>query len=139
MIKILLDTNAYTAFKRGHEAVCEIIRHAHTLALNSVALGELRGGFAVGNKEEWNLHELQDFLSRSRVRQLPVDDTTAKYYAQIYKQLRAKGKPIPTNDLWIAASALQYQLPLLTFDEHFKEIDELCVGRCLQDFQLQKN
>ena len=135
MIKILLDTNAYTAFKRGHEGVCEIVRHAHTLALNSVVLGELRGGFAVGNKEEWNLRELQGFLSRPRVQQLTVDNTTAEYYARIYQQLRRKGKPIPTNDLWIAASALQHQLLLSTFDGHFKEVEGLRIGTCLQDFQ----
>ncbi|MCP4700823.1 MAG: type II toxin-antitoxin system VapC family toxin [Gammaproteobacteria bacterium] len=70
VIKILPDTNAYTAFKRGHAEVREIFRHAHTRALNSVVLGELRAGFAAGSKEEWNLNELQAFLARPRVPRL---------------------------------------------------------------------
>ena len=65
---------------------------------------------------------------------LPVEDTTADYYALVYRELRKKGRPIPTNDLWIAATALQHGLALFSYDAHFTEIDGLPVGTQWLDF-----
>ena len=123
MRQILLDTNAYTAFKRGEQSAIEIIRLAETVGLSTIVLGELLSGFSAGRQEAKNRSELAAFLDSSRVFIIPVDDKTAEYYAHIYLSLRRKGKPIPTNDLWIAAAALQHGLTVFTHDRHFFEID----------------
>lgn len=106
MSVILIDTNGYAAFKRGEPAAVEVVQRASHLAFNSVVLGELLGGFAVGSRATRNRAELQQFLASERVRLLRVDEATAEHYATVYQALRSKGRPIPTNDMWIAASAL---------------------------------
>jgi predicted nucleic acid-binding protein len=82
-----LDTNAYTAFKRNHSDAVEIIRHTPFVALNSVILGELLGGFAVGSREQFNQAELNEFLSIEKVSCLGIDTETARYYARVYSGL----------------------------------------------------
>jgi predicted nucleic acid-binding protein len=131
---ILLDTNAYTAFKRNVFDAVEIIRYAPLIAFNSVILGELLGGFSVGSKESINRSELNQFLGIEKVNCLAIDSDTAEYYAMVYQCLRKKGSPIPTNDMWIAATALQYNLALFSYDRHFQAVDGLCVGSILADF-----
>ncbi len=132
--KILIDTNAYASFKRGDMTAIEIIRYSHFIGINTIVLGELLSGFAVGNQESLNRQELETFLKSSRVKILAVDHETAEHYADIYKELRQKGKPIPTNDLWIAATAVQYNLAVFTYDEHFKVVNEIRIGNRLIDF-----
>ena len=83
------------------------MQRASQFAFNSTVLGELLAGFAVGSREVKNRAELQQFLASNRVHVLHIDDDTASYYATVYRLLRQKGQPIPTNDMWIAASALQ--------------------------------
>jgi tRNA(fMet)-specific endonuclease VapC len=131
---ILLDTNAYTAFKRNQNEAVAIIGSVDIIAINSIILGELLGGFALGNKPEINRYELEKFMESPRVKILPIDEKTSEYYAIIYAQLRKKGKPIPTNDIWIAATAMQHNLILFTYDSDFKNIDNLKLGNCLADF-----
>ena len=134
MRPILLDTNVYTAFMLGDAAVVEVMAHAERVCLNSVVLGELLGGFAAGTREAKNRAELARFLDSPRVEVLPVTTQTADSYALVYSGLRRKGKPIPTNDLWIAASALEHGAGLLTSDAHFAHIDGLRHGKTLEDF-----
>ena len=134
MRPILLDTNAYTAFMRGEAQVVEVVAHADTLYLNSVVLGELLGGFAAGTREQKNRAELARFLDSPRVEVLPITAQTADSYALVYAGLRRRGQPIPTNDLWIAASALEHGAALLTRDSHFGAIDGLRCGQQLEDF-----
>jgi len=134
VIRILLDTNAYAAFKRGQAEAVAIIQKADVVALTPVVLGELLGGFAAGAKERQNRAELNAFLSAPRVWVAPVDGVTAERYAQVYAALRAAGTPIPTNDMWIAASALQHGLRLFTFDAHFQAVPGLVVGATVADF-----
>jgi len=134
---ILLDTNAYTAFKRNKLDTLEIIRNVDIIGINSVIIGELLGGFALGNKEGINRDELQKFLSSSRIKIFNIDRETAEYYALIYKELRQKGRPIPTNDMWIAATAIQHNLILFTYDSDFLSISNLKIGNCLTDFIQQ--
>ncbi len=131
---LLLDTNAYVAFKRGIAEAKEVIRHAPLIGINSVVFGELLAGFAIGSREAVNVEELKRFMSSSRVRFFSLDDVTASYYAEIYRGLRAIGRPIPTNDMWIAATALQHDLAIMTFDEHFKAVIGLNVGKRFDDF-----
>jgi tRNA(fMet)-specific endonuclease VapC len=131
---ILLDTNAYSAFKRNVPDAIEIIRYAPVIGINSIVLGELLSGFAVGKREAINRQELKEFLGSKRVRLFTVDESTAEYYAIIYRNLRQKGQQIPTNDLWIAATALQHGLAVFTYDGHFQYVDGLNIGNRLSDF-----
>lgn len=132
--KIFIDTNAYVAFKRGSPEAVEVIRHSPFIGINAVVFGELLAGFAVGNREVQNRQELEKFLKSPRVRFFVVDHETAKHYAVIYKKLKQKGRPVPTNDLWIASTAAQYNMTVFTYDKHFKNIDEISTGQCLADF-----
>lgn len=132
---IAIDTNAYSAFKRGHTQVIEVLRHAADIMISSVVLGELLAGFASGTREQPNRRELAQFLESPRVRLVPCGAATADRYALIFASLRRKGTPIPTNDLWIAASCLEHGAALLSLDAHFLEIGGLRVGRDLADFQ----
>ena len=80
---ILLDTNAYVAFKREVPGAVEIIRYVPSIAISSIVLGELLSGFAIGTREAQNRHELAQFLASDRVRVLAVDDGTADHYAAV--------------------------------------------------------
>ena len=122
MTEILLDTNAYVAFKRGNPDAVAIFQQATAINLPTVVLGELLGGFLLGNQRERNQRELNRFLASPRVTIIAVTAETAAYYATIYQQLRQMGNPIPTNDMWIAALALQNRLPIFTYDQHFLRI-----------------
>ena len=134
MRRILADTNAYAAFKRGDTLTLEVFRHAPEIALNATVMGELLAGFAGGGHAARNRRELAEFLRSSRVRQLAVDAETAEHYAVLFSSLRKKGRPVPTNDLWIAASAMQHGYALFSFDKHFAEMENLIVGSSLEDF-----
>ncbi len=136
MRPILIDTNAYVAFKRGDEAVLEVIRHAATIALSPVVLGELIGGFDCGTQAKKNREELTQFLSSSRIRIFPVTADTSVFYGQVYASLRNKGKPIPSNDIWIAAQALENGCVVCTYDRHFQEINGLIAGASLPELML---
>jgi tRNA(fMet)-specific endonuclease VapC len=133
---LLLDTNAYTAFKRGEPEAIEILQHAPSISFDSIVFGELFSGFASGTREAQNRRELEEFCSSRRVRRLLVDNRTAEHYARISTDLRRRGRPIPTNDMWIAASTLLHDLALFTYDPHFQYIDDLVAGRTLEDFLL---
>jgi len=131
---VLLDTNAYAAFMQGAAEVIEVIAHADALFMSSIVIGELLGGFAAGTREPKNRAELAQFLASPRVAVLPVTARTSDHYALVYLGLRRKGQPIPTNDLWIAASSLEHGAALLTRDAHFAQIDGLRCGQRLEDF-----
>jgi tRNA(fMet)-specific endonuclease VapC len=132
--RILVDTNAYAAFKRGDARTREIFRYAPEIALSATVMGELLAGFACGSHGARNRRELAEFLGSPRVRQLAVDAETAEHYAVLFAGLRRKGCPVPTNDLWIAASAMQHGYAVFSFDKHFAEMDNLLVGSALDDF-----
>jgi len=134
MRPIALDTNAYTAFKRGDAAIVAVLQHAPSIIVCATVLGELLGGFAAGKRESANRIELTQFLNVPRVKVVPSTAATADLYALVYAVLRRKGKPIPTNDLWIAASSLEHGAALLTLDTHFQNIDGLRTGTRLEEF-----
>jgi tRNA(fMet)-specific endonuclease VapC len=136
MRPILIDTNAYVAFKKGDASIMEIIQHAETLAISPVVLGELLGGFECGNKTKKNLDELQQFLQSSRIRVFSMTADTAKFYSQVYLALKNKGHPIPTNDMWIAAQALENGCVLCSYDKHFKAIEGLITGVALSELSV---
>jgi predicted nucleic acid-binding protein len=134
---ILLDTNAYKAFKRNVAEAVQVIQSTPFIALNRVILGELLGGFALCTKEAINKEKLNSFLSVKNVSCLAIDSDTARHYAMVYRCLREKGNPIPTDDMWIAATTLQYGLTLFSYDKHFQAVDGLSVGSCLADFVVR--
>jgi predicted nucleic acid-binding protein len=134
MRPIALDTNTYTAFKRGDAAIVTVLQHAPSIIVCAIVLGELLGGFAAGKRESINRSELTRFINTPRVKVVPCTAATADLYALVYAALRRKGQPIPTNDLWIAASCLEHGAALLTLDVHFKNIDGLRAGAQLEDF-----
>jgi tRNA(fMet)-specific endonuclease VapC len=125
MRHVLIDTNVLADFFAGDPDTVEAFQCSKTIALNTVVLGELLAGFAAGNREAANRRLLSRFASSSRVKLLPLGAETAEHYAQVYSQLRRKGTPIPSNDMWIAASALEHGLALLTRDAHFQEVGGL--------------
>lgn len=134
---VMLDTNAYTAFKLGSAEALEIIQLAPSLAINITVLGELLAGFAVGSREAQNRAELQQFLASPRVQLRLVDEYTSQFYARVYQGLKHKGKPIPTNDMWIAASALQHGDVLFSADKHFQYVEGLVVGATVEALELR--
>jgi predicted nucleic acid-binding protein len=124
-LTLLLDTNVYSAIGRGHPKVVELVRGAEALLISAVAVGELLGGFRRGSRCNENLADLRRFLDQPRTRLVPVAWTTADRYGRIYTALREKGTPIPTNDMWIAAHALETGADLVSFDPHFRHVDGL--------------
>jgi len=126
-VRVLLDTSGYSAFKRGHAGVVELLRTASLIALNAVVLGELLSGFDGGAREERNRQELRQFLASPRVRVLDIAAETAERYALAHQALRRAGTPIPTHDIWIAASAMEHGLRVLTTDGHFGAVPLLLV------------
>lgn len=125
MSRVLLDTSAYSALLRGHASIAAIIRGADEIALTPIVLGELRVGFAGGRHRERNEGELARFLASPRVVVLPVDATTSHRYAVVFDALRRAGTPIPINDVWIAASAMQHGHSVVTTDADFRRVPQI--------------
>ena len=125
MTRVLLDTSAYAAFMRGHEDVRTAVRLADEIHLNPVVIGELLAGFMRGRHRAKNQSEMRTFLSSPRVSVFPLDEETAARYAVILNTLRNAGTPIPTNDIWIAATAMQHGLRVLTTDVHYLKVPQI--------------
>ncbi len=128
MLRITLDTSAYSAFKRGHDDVEARIRGAEEILLPSIVAGELLAGFGFGRQTARNLREFEQFLASPRVRVVPTTLETANRYAAIWATLRRKGKPIATNDLWIAASTMEHGTVLVTRDRDFERVPQILVA-----------
>jgi tRNA(fMet)-specific endonuclease VapC len=124
-VKLLLDTNAYSAIACGHPGATDLMRRAESLVFSTVVLGEVLAGFRHGSKLAENLERVRRFVAQPRVTLVPVTWTTADRYSRVYAALRRKGKPIPTNDMWIAAHALETGADLVSFDPHFRDVEGL--------------
>jgi len=124
-MKILLDANAYSQLKRGHRAIAELVRKSGAVIVSAVVAGELLYGFRRGNRYERNLRDLHLFLENPYVRFVPVTLVTADRYSRVAASLRANGRPIPTNDIWIAAHSMETGAELVSFDQHFENVDGL--------------
>ena len=124
-MKVLLDTNVYVAFHRGQREVVRHVREAESVMMSMVVVGELLYGFRYGNRYQANLERLYAFLESPVVSSVDVTLNTAERFGLISASLRRKGRPIPTNDIWIAAHAFESNAQLLTFDHHFSEVDNL--------------
>ncbi|WP_025775162.1 type II toxin-antitoxin system VapC family toxin [Neomoorella thermoacetica] len=119
----LLDTNIVIALFAGDPSITEKLTLEKKVFVPAVVLGELYFGALKSKRVENNI-SLIDSLAAERII-LGCDKNTAKYYGRIKSNLKQKGKPIPENDIWIAAVAFQHNLTLVTRDTHFKEIDGL--------------
>jgi predicted nucleic acid-binding protein len=117
-----LDTSAYSNFRRGNEELAALLDQAELVGVPTVALGELRTGFLLGGRRRRNERDLDVFLDNPVVQVLPVDSETSRQYAEIIAELRKTGTPIPTNDIWIAATAARNGTTVLTCDDHFERI-----------------
>jgi len=125
MRNLLIDTNIYAYAFNGDAKVIKVLQRAQKISICAISIGELLSGFKAGSRENKNREELEEFLDSPRVQLHIVDENTAEFYAEIQNKLRSKGKPIPTNDIWIASIALQHGLKLYTNDQHFKFVPGL--------------
>lgn len=130
MTRLLLDTSGYSAFMRGHSEVVAALQEADEVCFNPVILGELLAGFMRGKRRKKNESELKMFLQSPRVKILDMNAETAERYAAILNSLWKTGTPIPTNDIWIAATAMQHGLHLLTTDAHYQKVSQIIVNYC---------
>jgi tRNA(fMet)-specific endonuclease VapC len=127
-MKILIDTSAYSEFRRASAAVVKAISRADVLLVSPIVLGELLFGFRKGGRYAQNMKLLEEFLRHEAVEVVPVGEVTADRYSRIVLQLKDDGTPIPANDVWIAAQAMEHGADLLTFDAHFGKVKGLaCV------------
>ncbi len=123
--RMVLDTSAYSRLLRRHAEVLDLVSAASQIFVSTISLGELEAGFELGSKAAQNRRTLGCFLEESYVEVVRVDEEIARHYGRIFARLRRAGKPLPTNDIWIAATAAACRCPVLTFDRHFLEIAEL--------------
>jgi tRNA(fMet)-specific endonuclease VapC len=110
---------------RGEPPVVELLDRAEWVGLPSIVVGELHSGFLAGRYAERNEEELERFLGHPVVEELPVDRHVARIYAEIVQSLRRKGTPLPTNDIWIAASAARAGAALVAYDPHFSQVERV--------------
>jgi len=125
MRQLLIDTNIYSYALKGDDNVVEVLKKAEKIGFSVISIGELLSGFKGGGREKKNREELETFLDSPRVVVYSVNEDTSEFYAEILHNLRKIGRPVPTNDIWIAAVAFQNGLRLFTKDTHFKEISGL--------------
>ena len=133
-MRILLDSNAYSRLMRGDRQVADLVRSAEEVLLSATVVGELLYGFRRGSRFERNVAELRSFLESPFVSFVEAGMVTSDRYSRIAAALRAKGRPIPTNDVWVAAHAMETGADLVSADGHFEHVDgivwvRLGVGR----------
>ncbi len=124
-MRLALDTSRYRDFGAGVRAVVDVLETAEEILVPFVVIAELRAGFAVGTRGRENERLLRRFLEQPGVTPVSPTDATIHAYAQLFRQLRAQGTPIPTNDLWIAAIVVEHGVALYTRDDHFRHLPQL--------------
>ncbi len=124
-MRVALDTNRYVDFAKGDDVAVSALRRAREIFVPLIVLAELRAGFACGSRGADNERSLVRFLNTPRVHVVYPDDNTSHHYARVFLQLRQQGTPIPTNDIWIAALAIQHELILFTRDQHFEHLAQI--------------
>jgi tRNA(fMet)-specific endonuclease VapC len=127
-VKRLLDTSAYAAIKRSYGPVVDVLRSSEEIVFSIVVVGELLFGFQAGTRYVRNVVELDEFLASPYVSLQLVTRTTADRFGRIAAQLKKQGTPIPTNDIWIGAHAMETGAELVTLDRHFHHVAGLVIA-----------
>ncbi|MEO7364561.1 MAG: PIN domain-containing protein [Candidatus Saccharimonadales bacterium] len=125
-MKLLVDTSAFSVFGRGGDNRLDPwFTSQHSLLMPLIVIGELRAGFAMGGRETDNVKRLERFLEAPNVEVVKLSQQTTRLYADVVRQLRQAGRAASSNDIWIAALAVEHHLPLLTLDRDFAAITGL--------------
>jgi tRNA(fMet)-specific endonuclease VapC len=124
-VRIALDTNRLTDLFRGDGELADFLGGCEEVWVPVIVLAEIQAGFLGGRQQPRNEGLLRSFLAAPTVAVLLPVRETADHYARVFTQLRRAGTPIPENDIWIAALALQHDLTLVTRDRHFEKIPQL--------------
>ena len=122
MSRVLLDTNAYAAFLSGDRRVLDALAGAEAVHLSVIVLGELHAGFRGGARRAENVRILLEFLSKPTVSPLLLTLETAQIFGEIKARLKRAGTPIPVNDVWLAAQAVETGSVLVSYDAHFRSV-----------------
>lgn len=123
--KFILDTNIIIALFAKDPAIHDCIANAAEVFVPSIAIGELYFGAFKSQKIQENIRRIDEFVLNNTI--LACNTDTARRYGELKNRLKEKGKPLPENDIWIAAIAKQYELTLVTKDEHFEAVEDLRV------------
>ena len=124
-MKLLLDTNAYVGFKLNVLELVEYVTRADIIIISPIVYGELLFGFRNGSRFEKNMAELDLFLSHEAVEMIQISGVTSDRYSRIAADLKRRGTPIPSNDIWIAAQTMETGAELVTRDTHFTSVEGL--------------
>jgi len=127
-VRVALDTNRLTDLFQGDAALAERLGACEEVWIPLVVLAEMKAGFLGGAQRQRNEILLQELLAKETVGVLFPGRETAEHYARLFVQLKRAGTPVPDNDLWIAALALEHDLLLITRDRHFERIPQLPRG-----------
>ncbi len=124
-MKIVIDSNRYSDLRRGNQEVADFLGQVDEIHIPLIVLAEQRAGFAAGTRRAENERLLNKFLNQPGVFVLKPDEQTTFFYADLFAYLKAKGTPVPTNDLWIAALTVQHSLVLFDRDSDFDRLPQL--------------
>lgn len=127
-MRVALDTNRLTDLFRGDAELADLLGTCEEVWIPLIVLAEMKAGFYGGTRPGLNEILLQKLLARATVGILLPTRETAEQYARLFVQLKRAGTPVPDNDLWIAALALENNLLLITRDRHFQNVPQLLRG-----------
>jgi len=120
-MRLIIDTNAYAELAKGNAHIRKLLENADEIVVSAVVLGVLYAGFKLGSRKTENIQVLSEFLKTPGVAIIPIDSAIAERYGELIGVLKDNGTPIPTNDVWIAATALETGGRILTSDSHFHQ------------------
>ena len=123
--RLVVDTSAYSHLRRWHPEVERMATGAAAVLMPAIVIGELEAAFAAGTRRQANLDLLDEFLGLPFVSVYPVTRSVAARYGDLIARMRMAGTPVPVNDVWIAATTLDQDGDLLTFDRDFARIPDL--------------
>ena len=127
-MRLLVDTNAYAELAKGNSHVRLLLQSADEIVMSTVVMGELYAGFKFGWRWSENARQLREFLDTPGVEVTAPDAMIAERYGELIRVLKKKGTPIPANDIWIAATALETASRVVTFDTHFQHVPGLMMA-----------
>ncbi len=125
--RLAVDTNAVIAYREGISEVCALIEGLDTIILSATVLGELLYGAANSARPRENEQAVRKFVAQCAF--IPIDQSIAGCYAAVRLKLKKTGRPIPENDIWVAATCLELDIALLSWDTHFAHVPDLQVIR----------